>query len=247
MTNSRDMSQPMYSPPPVMPRAVRPPLTRRARRGAAIAGSIGFLLLTIGCAMVAIPIALVIVVAFIALIVRAASTSAATSSAASPNLGVEQFFSGFDFTPWIVPLIVIAMVGVILMVGAIVASGRILVAHQVRRPWGVTWAGSGIAIVSSWFITGIVGSVSSAVSGAALSPFTPRDSFGAGGIWGSGLVWFLVVSAVLGLALTAATGWLSWWWMAHAMRPAAPPALANPASANPAWKNSESANPGARD
>ncbi|MDQ1597727.1 MAG: hypothetical protein QOI70_1151 [Microbacteriaceae bacterium] len=42
------------SPPAYAPRQVRPPLTREARRGATVAGSVGFVLLSLGYAMVAI-------------------------------------------------------------------------------------------------------------------------------------------------------------------------------------------------
>lgn len=151
---------PADAAPPYAPRVVRPPLTARAKRGAALGEAIGFPLLTLGYALVAIPIALAVIIAFFALIVRTAS-----GSASSANAGFEQFISGIDLARWIVPVVVSALVGIMLMVASIVLSGRVLRAHDVRRPWAVTWAvawaGAGIAVV----------------------------------------------------------GWLSWWWMAHAMRP----------------------------
>ena len=188
------------------PRAVRPPLTARAKRGAAIAGAVGFLLLGLGYAMASLAVGLALIVAFFALIVRAASGSGTRT-----NAGFEQFVSGLDITAWVAPLVAIVIVGIVLMVVAIVVSGRVLAAHRVRRPWAVTWAGAGIAVVASWIVYGILGTFLN----LALSGFR-WDSPS----WGSGLVVALIVSVVVGLASNAVLGWLSWWWMAHAMRPA---------------------------
>jgi hypothetical protein len=211
-----------YSPGPYAPRPTRPPLTQRAKRGAAIAGGVGFVLLGIGWAMVAIPLALVAFAGLIALIVRAAR-----SSGSSPAPQIEQFLSGLDLTPWITLLVVIAIVGLLVQAAAIVLSGRILRAHGVRRPWAVTWAGAGIAIVASWIIDGTLGSLTSAVTSAAF----PGNNSGATS-WGVFSIVAIVFSGVLGLAVNAAIGWLAWWWMAHAMRPAAladaPPASSTP-------------------
>ena len=197
---------PGYIAQPYAPRAVRPPLTARAKRGAAIAGAVGFLLLGLGYAMASLAVGLALIVAFFALIVRAAS-----GSGTRENAGFEQFVSGLDITAWVAPLVAIVIVGIVLMVVAIVVSGRVLAAHRVRRPWAVTWAGAGIAVVASWIVYGFLGTFLN----LALRGFR-WDSPS----WGSGLVVALIVSAVVGLASNAVLGWLSWWWMAHAMRPA---------------------------
>ena len=191
---------------PYAPRPVRPPLTARAKRGAAIAGAVGFLLLGLGYAMASLAVGLALIVAFFALIVRAASGSGTRMDA-----GFEQFVSGLDITAWVAPLVAIVIVGIVLMVAAIVVSGRVLAAHRVRRPWAVTWAGAGIAVVGSWIVSGILGSFLN----LAVSGFRWDSPSG-----GSGIVVVLIVSAVVGLASNAVLGWLSWWWMAHAMRPA---------------------------
>jgi hypothetical protein len=211
------MSQPLPYQPAYAARAVRPPLTAEAKRGTVIAGAVGFVLLGLGYAMVALPIALALIVAFISLIARWASDSSGTS-----NDGFDQFVSGLNLAPWIVPLVLIVVVGVVLMIAALVVSARVLAAHHVRRPWAVTWAGAGIAIVGSWFVSGILGFITRLVVVGA--------SWGSPS-WGQGVTAFLVVSAVISLASNAAIGWLSWWWMAHAMRPAAPVAV-SPVAAN---------------
>ena len=192
---------------PYAARPVRPPLTARAKRGAAIAGAVGFLLLSLGYAMASFAIGLALIVAFFALIVRAASGPGTGTGA-----GFEQFISGLDIAPWIAPLVAIVIVGIVLMVAAIVVSGRVLAAHRVRRPWAVTWAGAGVAIVASWTASGILATFFNLAMGGFRwdSPS-----------WGAGFFGVLIVSAVIGLASNAVLGWLSWWWMAHAMRPAA--------------------------
>jgi ABC-type xylose transport system permease subunit len=56
-------------------------------------------------------------------------------------------------------------------------------------------------------LSGFIGAVTS-ISGAQGAPFGP-------------LFWLTVVPGMLvTLAISAVIGWLSWWWMAHAMRPA---------------------------
>lgn len=190
------------------PRVIRPPLTAEAKRGTVIAGALGFVLLGLGYAMVALPVALAMVVAFLSLIARWVSESATPA-----NAGFQQFFSGLNPTPWIVPLVLIVVVGVLLMIAAIVLSGRVLATHGVRRPWAVTWAGAGIAIVASWFVSGIIGIFTRL---AAIGLSWESQS------WGQGVLAFVIVSAIISLVSNAAIGWLSWWWMAHVMRPAAP-------------------------
>ena len=192
---------------PYAARPGRPPLTARAKRGAAIAGSVGFLLLGLGFAMASLAIGLALIGAFFALIVRAVSASNTRMGA-----GFEQLISRLDIAPWIAPLVAIVIVGIVLMVAAIVVSGLVLGAHRVRRPWAVTLAGAGVAIVASW----ITSSVLSAFFSIAMGGFR-WDSPS----WGAGFFGVLIVSAVIGLASNAVLGWLSWWWMAHAMRPAA--------------------------
>ncbi|WP_394770782.1 hypothetical protein [Lacisediminihabitans sp.] len=200
------------------PRAIRPPLTAEARRGTVIAGAIGFVLLGLGYAMVALPIALALLVAFLSLIVRWASASSDTS-----NAGFDRFVSGLDPAPWILPLVLVVVVGVVLMIAAVVVSARVLAAHHVRRPWAVTWAGAGIAVVASWFVSDILGFFTRLV--------VVGSSWGSPS-WGQGVLAFVVVSAVISLASNAAIGWLSWWWMAYAMRPAAPVASSTPVATN---------------
>ncbi len=200
--------QPVY---PMAPRVVRPPLDGRAKRGAAIAGAVGFVLLTVGWSLVAIPIVLgVLFAVFVALF--AAIAGAAGSGGDDGSRGaVRQFLDGVDVGRYVSPLLVVIviLVGLVLMAAAILISGRVLRAHAVNRPWAVTWAASGIAIVASW----IVSSVGSALLQAVLVPITANYQTVDAGLWIAAGVY-----AVIALVVTAVIGWLSWWWMAHAMR-----------------------------
>ena len=192
---------------PYSTRPVRPPLTARAKRGAAIAGAVGFLLLGLGFAMASLAIGLALIGAISALIVLAASGSDTRAGA-----GFEQLISRLDIAPWIAPLAAIVIVGIVLMVAAIAVSGRVLAAHRVRRPWAVTWAGAGVAIVASWITSSILNTVFTLAMGGFRWDFPS---------WGAGFAGVLIISAVIALASNAVLGWLSWWWMAHVMRPAA--------------------------
>ncbi|MBC7590148.1 MAG: hypothetical protein H7226_03760, partial [Salinibacterium sp.] len=62
----------IYQTVPVRQVVRKPPLTPRQKSGARLAGIIGFLMLSLGYAMLAIPIAILIIVATIALIFQIA-------------------------------------------------------------------------------------------------------------------------------------------------------------------------------
>ena len=196
-----------YTPPPGwQPPPVRPPLTPRQKSGARTAGIVGFLLLTLGFGLFSLPLVVLMFGVFLAVMVeliRGVSRS---------DVGFDEFMTGLDaFDPafWIPVLVVAAIVGIALMALALFVSARILRAHDVARPWPVTWTGVGIAIVGSWL-----------VSGLSAIPFAIVDAFGgddAAGDLGVGIVTG-VISLIAGLVITAVIGWLSWWWMAHALR-----------------------------
>jgi hypothetical protein len=198
---------PGYIAAPYAPRPARPPLTARAKRGAALGGGLGFTLLTLGYALVAIPVAIGLLLAFLATIIGFARGRYSDGAPSSGGFDV----SRVDFAPWIGLFVASAVVGIVLMIVAILLSGLVLRRHQMRHAWGVTFAGAGIAIVAAWIVEGLLGAIASGMSSA----FFDGRSFGAGLIAG------IIVSVVVAFAINAAIGWLSWWWMAHAMRPAA--------------------------
>jgi hypothetical protein len=125
---------------------------------------------------------------------------------------IRQFFEAIDLEAWILPLIFIGILGIGLWVLSLFLSARILRGAGHPAPWGVTWAGAGIAIVASWFLSWI-----------AWLPLQIISFPGVGNSWEA----TAGIGAVLGglgvlvnIAITVVIGWLSWWWMAHLQRPA---------------------------
>ena len=199
------MAEPFVAPAGWQPPPARPPLTPRAKRGASLAGIIGFLLLSLGFAVFGIPLALLAFGAFFALIV-----GLIRRSTRDPDLGgFMDFVDRLDPGAWILPLVAIAVLGLAIIVAALFVSAGILRSHGISRPWGVTWAGAGIAIVASWLVSSVLS-----------IPLQFGRFFGDGDSSAfPGVVVLWVLSGLAGVVVTAAVGWLSWWWMAHVMRP----------------------------
>jgi len=188
------MTQPITAFP-----TTRPPLTPKEKFGARLAGAVGFLLLTLGWGLFVIPIAIVVFGAFFALLFAGIQRAAGDEG----PLGVLQ---GFDPSGWILPLLLSGLVGVVLVVASLFVSRGILRANGVARPWVVTLAGAGVAIVASWVVSAIL-----AIPLQLVGTFS-ADTNGLPIVVG-------IVALVLGVVVTAAIGWLSWWWMAHVTRP----------------------------
>ena len=201
MTVTQPIAAPAWQPVPP-----KPPLTDREKAGARLAGILGYLLLSVGFALVGIPVGLLIFAAFFALIfgiLQRANND--------PELGgFTDFIRQVDPGAWILPLILVALVGVAVMVGALFVSRGILRGHGVNRPWAVTFAGAGLAIVASW-IASIVLTVPLQFSTSFTSDLDTAVPFG---------IVLGALSVLVSLATTAVVGMLSWWWMAHLMRPA---------------------------
>lgn len=199
-----------YAPPV---RYVKPPLTARAKRGATIAGIVGFLMLTAGWTLGVLTLA-VAVIALVGMTILSQITDADISGADS----FKQMFEGLNASAFVLPLILVAIFGLLLMVGGLFVSAGILKSHGVTRPWAVTWAGFGIAVVASWVATGILNLIISVISALFQDSSNTFDT----AFWvGAG------ATVILSIVVNAVIGWLAWWWMAHALRPAAaPPAAA---------------------
>ena len=188
----------------------RPPLTARAKRGAVWAGMVGFNLLTWGFTIFVIPIVLAVFGAFFSLLVAQIGRSSAGQDADFYRL--QGFLGTVNIGAWIIPAIIVSIVGLGITAVALVVSKSILKSLDVNRPWGVTWAGSGVAIVAFWFLSWI--------PGILLQILTTALSFSNVGVWATvGISGGLYI--VVGIVGNALIGWLAWWWMAHAMRPEA--------------------------
>lgn len=211
-----------YSPPPSA--AVRrPPLPRSMGRAARLAGGIGFSLMTIGWSLFAAGAVVGLGWALVAAIWGAAA-------ARDPQTAIQ--FQGaqrwVDTLP--VPLIVAAVIaavviGALLWVIGLFFSSQLLRRAGHPRPWGVTLAGLGLAIVASWIAYGIAQIVGQLVSVA--SSFGSASESGSRTLADVGAqIRDIVIAAaafiVLNFGLDVLAGVLLWWAMAAAMRPAAP-------------------------
>ena len=193
---------------PIAARSSKPPLTSRQRRGAAIAGIVGFLLATLGW----LPFVAVIVgyaFAFGVYFLGAAlggddtrfDTESQTGKLAANLIGIPATSLG-------VVVMISLVIGVVLIALGIFLSSVILKRHGVARAAGVTWLGLLLAIVGSWILDGILSFVVylvSATGDVGRGPVAPGGGLTA--------LYFVIV-----VAIQVALGWLCWWWMAHAFR-----------------------------
>lgn len=204
-----------YSVQPPAPK--RPPLTRREKRGAFWAGAIGFNVLTIGFTLVIVPLVAALFAAFFSFIVGSIARNAEELS--TGFLTLIDTLRSIDVGLVAIVGISVVVVGLAVMTGAIFASRALLRGHGVKRYAAVTWSGAGIAIVATWVLGWIPGLITQFVS-------IPLSATGA-----DGLITGIAVGSfglILGIIFTGAVGWLSWWWMAHAFRPAADIDFATP-------------------
>lgn len=220
------------APSPATP--PRPPLAPRQRRGAMLAGAVSFTLMTLGFTLIAIPLLIGVLGAFIGTIVSWAAQN--DSDDFSVNGGprpqeIESFISDAwsMFLPWLIGALIL---GIIIWILGYFSSLWILRSHRVHRPVAVTWSGLGIAVVGNFFLSALSSPVTGLFNVWDFDPGDPDDfrNFG-----GPGQMQWLdnvnLAPAALGLALlflvisvvvNAAIGLLSWWWMAHAFREPAP-------------------------
>lgn len=189
--------QPDPAYPVVLPRP-RAPLTRAQRHAARLAGGFGVPVLMIGLSLLA---AVVWAAVFLVVVVVVASADAFA--------GVVDLQSVRGAAPWlVVGLIGGIAVGVAAVVGGIMVSRRILRRAGHARPWGITFATSGIAVVAVLLVAWMAGTVLQVIADAV----TPDDRSVAIAVV------LAVVATVGGLALSATAGALTSWWMSDLMR-----------------------------
>lgn len=193
---------PQYNPYTAT-RPVRPPLTPRARTGAFIAGAVTMVMVSIGGALVAIPLLLLVIGAIVATVFTAIG---------GEILQVLEDIERYAPTGLLVGIAVgLMLLGIVLIVAALFISRGILRARGLERAWPITWAGLGIAAVAGWVASGVL-SIPIQLSG----PFFA----GAGGGTDEIEAVLGIVASLAGIVVTAAIGAMAWWWMAHVMRPA---------------------------
>ena len=204
------------------PRPKRPPLDRSTKVGAAVAGAVSFTLLTIGFVLFWVPILLGAVALILTTIVRFASRIDA-----EPDAGFRQFartVGVLDLEAWAVPLVLVSVVGLAVMVIAVFSGKWILAGRRIERPWAITWAGLGVAVVAYSVVGGILSSAVDVVSSFAQVGSSDRDTVyvSDGGDLGDAVPVIVaagVISVLVSIVVTAAIGWLAMWWMAYVLRP----------------------------
>lgn len=187
------------APAPVAYR--RPALTPAQKRGAMIAGGVGFTLMTLGFSLLGVALA----VLFIALIIGGIAGLVERSGESTGGF-MEWFTTVASDFGWIVA--VVAVVGVLIWLAGYFASVRILRSNGNPRATAITWSALGLAIVASW-IVGTVISIPAQVTGAF-------EDFDRG--LGQASIAVGLVSGAVSIAATVAIGVFAWWWMAHAFR-----------------------------
>lgn len=194
--NTQDPNPYGTLPPSAPP---RPSLTGRQTRGAIIAGAAGFSLVSSGLGVGLIALAVGVV---------------ALVGAAFFGLGAAMEFP-IDLPEWVAPvvggvIVAAVVVALLLVAGGLVVSRWVLGAHGVARPWPVTWAGAGIAMVGALILGGIASVPTSLVAELSANGSDVGDGIGA--IVGT-------ASIAVGFVVNAAVGAAAWWLMAFAMRP----------------------------
>ncbi|MFD3443626.1 hypothetical protein ACFDTO_03375 [Microbacteriaceae bacterium 4G12] len=117
------------------------------------------------------------------------------------------------------------LLGLVILVLGIFTSFWILRAHNVVRPWAVTWSSVGISIPALVIVSSVLSVLGQVVGTLSLSSLFPApgatvpDASAVG--FGTGIA-LVVVSFVVSLVVFAVVGALIWWWMAHALRRPAP-------------------------
>ena len=185
----------------------RQPLSPRQKRGAIWAGIVGFNLLSLGWALFVIPLVAALFGALFAVVLGQVRRS--TSGSAEGTQQFLDFFDSMDVGMLLMFGSIAVVLGLIFMALAILFSRIILRAHAVHRPTAVSWAGAGVAVVGSWFISWLPGLVAQLVGGLMMS----TDSRSVGAAVAAGGLYILV-----SIAATSLVGWLAWWWMAHVFR-----------------------------
>lgn len=191
-----------------------------------LAGAVSFALMSLGFALVTIPLAIAAFGAFFGAlfgwIARRNPEDFSQDGLAGPDV-VEQVVrdAWSMLAPWFIGMVI---VGVIIWVLGYLSSIWILRSHAVNRPVAVTWSGLGIAIVANGFLSGITSPLLNL--GNMFTPTTnvPEGLGDPGGLDSlsdfdfTPLVTVIAVGGIVSLVVSAVIGLLSWWWMAHAFR-----------------------------
>lgn len=196
---------------------VKPRLSGGQRVTAALAGILGFLLHSVGWALIVAALGLGSILNFIAVAIR--NTGSSTDSDAAQRV-FRQLSHAINIG--IAPLVIAGVVGAVLWVLALFISRGILRRGGHHRPWAITWAGLGVGVLMSVILTAIGAVVVWIVVQVQIAQATSGLASGTVEKVRQALQPLLdtaTVSGIVWLILSAVIGWLAWSWMAHALRP----------------------------
>lgn len=194
----------------------KPRLTKGLKRTASVAGAVSFTVMSIGWWLISTAVGIGLFAGFFAWVLSLIGASGEGRDA--DYFRMMEFIETINPGAWVIPLVVAGLVGIGLWVWSLFISRGMLARAGHPSPWGVTWAGAGIAIAASWFVSWIAWLPMQMIGFIAPDAFTSFES---------GLtitIVLAVVSFLLSVAITVVLGWLAWWWMAHAMRSGTQPA-----------------------
>ena len=189
------------------------PLSRELKRSASVAGAVSFTVMLIGWGLLSTAVMIGAFAGFFAWVLEMIDSSGSGQDAGYFRL--MDLIEAINPAAWVVPLVIAGLVGIALWVLSLFISRGMLARAKHPSPWGVTWAGAGVAIVASWLVSWVAWLPVQFAGLFTQDAFTTLE----GGI--ATTVVLAIVAIVLNIAITAVIGWLAWWWIAHVMRPAA--------------------------
>ena len=205
-----------YGAVPARPPA--PPLQPRQKRGAFVAGAVSLTLVNLGGSMLLAAIILGVILAFFSALLTAASRGADGVRIDPQARAVLDLLETVNAPAW---LLGAGLLGLVILVLGVFTSFWILRAHDVVRPWAVTWSAIGISIPALAIVSSVLSVLGQVVGTLSLSSLFPAPGAAVPDATAVGLgtgIALVVVSLVVSLVVFAVVGALIWWWMAHALR-----------------------------
>lgn len=188
---------------------IRPSLPKRERRTALIVGAWSSALVQLGLTVVSVLLAALLLLWLGSLGAGLVAISGNSSLDGDVMMGMLAAATR-SMSGAVVAALVGFAFGALLVATGILLSGFVLRRGGIHRPWGVTWAATGVSVAGAYF-AGLV----LAVVFSVIELVMPR-------VEDPVMVAVAVLASVLEPAVYVAIGAFSWWWMAHALRRPAP-------------------------
>ncbi|SDS18185.1 hypothetical protein [Agrococcus carbonis] len=241
---TRPYVPPVYDAGP--PKPPRPKLTKEAARRARLAGGVGGGIAWLGIGIMQLCATLLLLPVLVGSLVFGLGF-AFRQDGTSATGGAWNSMLEWLGSPWGILLGIGVPIGLLVALLGLWVSTRILRHPDVRRPVGITWAGFGIAVAAAVLLSGAGSVTLPFFGGFPLGPGFDIDRFGPGPgpvddaelerwfatdgadmleriadpgtLLGFAGPW-LAIGQLLALVIPIVVSIFTWWWMAHAMRPA---------------------------